>query len=346
MGKEELQKVWLLTGANGQDASHLFDLLIAKGYSNLHGIIRRSSVFNTERIDHIFDKISLHYGDLTDAMALHNIINKIKPDYIVNTAAQSHVAVSADLENYTIQTNTMGILNILQSVRSLNLTECRIYQCGTSEEFGNFTNGSILLNEETPKIPVSIYGVSKLAAENICNIYRDAYGMFVVCGTLMNHEGTRRGKTFVSAKITEYIGSYTNGKTNRPLQLGNIYARRDWSDARDMVYGIYLMLMQEKPKNYVLSSEICFSVKQFVECAFNEIGIKIEWRGTGVDEIGYNTLTGETLIEINPRYYRDIDIECLIGDSTLARKELKWEPKISFEKLVKDMVESSIKNNK
>lgn len=342
----EFDKVWFITGATGQDASHLFDLLIEKGYTNIHGLIRRSSYFNTKRIDHIFDKLQLHYGDMTDSMSLYNIIHKIKPDYIVNTAAQSHVAVSSELENYTFQTNTIGILNILQSVRALQLHNCRIYQCGTSEEFGNFTDGTVSLNETTPKIPVSIYGVSKLAAENICNIYRDAFDMFIVSGTLFNHEGTRRLKTFVSAKITDYIGKYVNDKINTPLQLGNIYAKRDWSDSRDMVNGIYLMLTQNLPKNYVLSSNKCYSVKQFVEYAFEEIGIKIEWKGKGLDEIGQNLLTGETLIEINPRYYRDIDIECLIGDSSFARKELNWIPQISFNNMVKDMVQNSIKENK
>lgn len=343
---KELNKVWLITGATGQDSSYLFDLLLEKGYINLHGIIRRSSNFNTQRIDHIFDKLKLHFGDMTDAISLHNIIDKIKPDYIVNTAAQSHVAVSAELENYTIQTNTIGILNILQSVRNLKLTKCKIYQCGTSEEFGNITNGTKLLDENTPKIPVSIYGVSKLAAENICNIYRDAFNMFVVCGTLMNHESVKRGKSFISAKICNYIGKYINGKTKNPLQLGNLYAKRDWSDTRDMVYGIYLMIMQDKPKNYVLASGVCYSVKQFVEYAFQEIGIKIEWSGIGLDEIGTNILTGETLIQINPRYYRDIDIECLVGDSNLAKKELGWKQKVSFKQMIKDMVIDSIEKTK
>jgi len=340
---KELEKVWLITGCNGMDGSYLFDLLIEKGYTNLHGIIRRSSNFNTQRIEHIFGKIKLYYGDITDAMSLHNIINKVKPDYIVNTAAQSHVAVSAELENYTIQVNTLGILNILQSVKNLKLEKCRIYQCGTSEEFGNITDGSVLLNENTCKNPVSIYGVSKLAAENICNLYRDAYDMFVVCGTLMNHEGIRRGKTFISAKITDYIGNYYNGKIKNPLELGNIYAKRDWSDSRDMVDGIFLMITQDKPKNYLLSSGVCYSVKQFVEYAFKEIGIIIEWKGEGINEVGYDKSTGEILIKINSRYYRDIDIECLVGDSSKARKELGWKPKIKFNQLVKDMVADSIK---
>jgi GDPmannose 4,6-dehydratase len=184
-------------------------MLLEKGYTNIHGIMRRSATFNTGNIDHIFNKLNLHYGDLTDAMNINTIIAKIRPDFIVNFGAQSHVLVSAELENYTIQVNTIGILNILQSVRNLGLYQtCRIYQCGTSEEFGKYTDGSLKLNEDSPKIPVSIYGVSKLAAENICNIYKNAFDMFIVTGTLMNHESPRRGGTFVTKKITNYIGKY------------------------------------------------------------------------------------------------------------------------------------------
>lgn len=338
----ELDKVWLITGATGQDASHLFDFLLSKGYKNLHGIIRRSSTFTTQRIDHIFNKLCLHYGDMTDCMSLYNIINKVKPDYIVNTAAQSHVAVSSELENYTIQVNTVGVLNLLQCVKNIK-PECKIYQCGTSEEWGNATDGSKLLNEQTPKNPVSIYGVSKLAAEHICNIYRDAYNMFVVCGTLLNHEGIRRGGTFISAKISDYVGNYYNHKVEKPLEIGNLYAKRDWSDARDMVRGIYLMLLQTSPKNYVLGSGECYSVKEFIEYAFNVINIKIKWIDQGINEKGIDNETGQVLVKVNPKYYRDIDINCLIGDASAARKELGWEPSISFQNMVKTMVEEAIK---
>jgi GDPmannose 4,6-dehydratase len=344
----ELDKVWLITGVCGQSASFYCDMLLEKGYTNIHGIMRRSSTFNTQNIDHIFDKLKLHYGDLTDAMNIHNIIAKVKPDYIVNFGAQSHVAVSAELENYTIQVNTVGVLNILQSVRNLGLSKtCRIYQCGTSEEFGNITDGTNKLNEESPKIPVSVYAVSKLAAEQLCDIYKNAFNMFVVTGTLMNHESPRRGGTFVSKKITDYVGKYYKNKLIKPLELGNLNAKRDWSHAKDMCDGIYLMLTQNEPKNYLLSNDTTHSVREFVELAFKEINIEIVWRGTGVDEVGIKRGTEDDpephiIIKVNPKYYRDIDIQCLIGDSSRARNELGWSPKYSFEDLVKEMVQSSL----
>jgi len=750
LSKEELKKVWLITGVCGQSASYYCDMLLEKGYTNIHGIIRRSSTFNTQNIDHIFDKIQLHYGDLTDAMNVHNIIAKTSPNYIVNFAAQSHVAVSAELENYTMQVNTVGVLSILQSVRNLGLSDtCRIYQCGTSEEFGLCTDGSFKLNEDSPKVPVSVYGVSKLAAEHLCDIYKNAFNMFVVTGTLLNHEtisgnmpiifkhndeidikpiseivkyhtknnnlpsideskhvyqetdintdlqiwdsdkwtivtyasgypheiktnpkypkyiisknsaylatdthpiimeddsekevkeiklgdkvkltkypeqinnnqelsieeatmygliagdgnvgssiriynsdinvqeyvkklwknicdkynfeykwyygfnpdkivgyisfsknnwitkeqfydeykykrvpknilnssieiqkafiegynmadglkshfkrfrtnsptlasgllylmsrvspnqnyninvdvkkdningterlsyyyaltfnsdtkyshnnsiskyekvkimlddkqsinsihdktsisegfitkvkngyisdgthpkqkqdnevkkiieyydydgwfydletesGTfhcgigqgivhnspRRGGTFVTKKITNYIGKYYKKillEKIQPLELGNLDARRDWSHAKDMCDGIYLMITQNKPKNYLLSNDTTHSVREFVELAFREINIEIIWKGIGVNEVGIKKGTEDdpepdVIVKVNPRYYRDIDIECLIGDSTRARNELNWCPKYSFENLVKEMVQSSLK---
>ena len=335
----ELDKVWLITGATGQDASILFDLLLEMGYTNLHGTMRRSATFNTKNIDHIFDKLKLHYCDLTDAMNINSIISKCKPDYIINTAAQSHVAVGSEIENYTIQVNTLGVLHILQSVKSLGLNT-KIYQCGTSEEFGNETNGDTFLNENSPKIPVSIYGISKLAAENICNIYRDAYGMFIVTGTLFNHESCRRGGTFVTKKITNYVAEK---KFVKPLQLGNLDAKRDWSHAIDMCRGIILMLLQDTPKNYVLSSNETHSVREFIELAFKQIGITIYWEGNGINEIGYNKYTRQILVTVDEKYYRPIDIECLLGDSSKARNELGWYPEYDFEDIVKDMMRGSLK---
>jgi GDPmannose 4,6-dehydratase len=340
----ELNKTWLITGVTGQTASYYCDMLLEKGYTNIHGIMRRSATFNTQNIDHIFDKLTLHYGDLTDAMNIHNIISTVKPHYIVNFAAQSHVAVSSELENYTFQTNTMGILNILQSVRNLNLSDsCRIYQCGTSEEFGNFTDGSVKLNEDSPKIPVSIYAVSKLAAEQICDIYKNAFNMFVVTGTLMNHDSPRRGGTFMTKKVTNYVSKYFNNKDIAALELGNLNARRDISHAIDMCDGIFKMITQKTPKNYLLSNDTTHSVREFVELAFREINVDIVWRGTGQDEVGVVRGTKNVIVKVNPRYYRDIDIQCLLGDSSRARKELNWCPKYSFNDLVKDMVNSSIK---
>lgn len=349
--ESENSKVWLVTGSCGQDSSHFIDLLLEKGYHNIHGTMRRSATFNTANIDHVFHKITLHYADLIDPMNIHNIISKVRPDYIVNFAAQSHVKVSHDLENYTFQTNTLGVLSILQSVRSLGLMSCRIYQCGTSEEYGNMTDGNVLLDENSAKVPVSMYGVSKLAAEHICNIYRDAYKMFIVCGTLFNHESERRGGIFVTQKISNYVGNYAfqclckcNESTTRPLQLGNLNARRDWGHARDYCEAIYLMLMQKSPSNYVVATGETHSVREFVELAFNEIGVTIEWKGSGPDEVGVNKHTGDVIVQVNQKYYRDIDIECLIGDSSKIRKDLGWVPKVTFKDLVKCMVNFSIQS--
>lgn len=329
------KKVALVTGSQGMDGSHMMELLLEKDY-DVHGTIRRSSVITTERIEHIFDKVTLHYVDITDTMSVFNIINKIRPDEIYNFCAQSHVKISSELENYTIQTNFVGVLNILQAVRTCGLEKtCRIYQASTSEIYGNVTDGSLLLNEESPQKPVSVYGISKMAAEHLCNMYRDAYGMFVVNSLLFNHEGPRRGHNFVTQKIARYVGKKD---FKVPLQLGNLNATRDWGHSIDYVYGIWLMLQKEKPNNYVLATGETHSVKEFVQLAFEEIGIKIEWTGSGIDEVGKNALTGETLVQVNKKYYRDIDIECLIGDASKAKRELGWEPKITFKELVSDMV--------
>jgi GDPmannose 4,6-dehydratase len=321
---------------------------LEKGSTNLHGTMIRSATFNTQNIDHIFDKLKLHYCDLTDSMNIHNIITKVRPDYIVNYAAMSHVKVSHDIENYTFQVNTLGVLNILQSVKNLGMEKtCKIYQASTSEIFGNITDGSFKLNEDSPQNPCSVYAISKYAAQQLCNMYRDAYGMFVVNSLLFNHESPRRGGTFVTKKITNYVGKYYKNNSIEPLELGNLNSKRDWSHAKDMCYGIFLMLQQETPKNYVLSNDTTHSVREFVELAFKEIGIEIIWRGTGVDEVGIekgteNDLNPHIIVKVNAKYYRDIDIECLIGDSSRARNELKWLPKYSFEDLVKEMVQSSL----
>jgi len=368
---EENKKVALVTGIGGQDGSLLAELLLEKGYI-VHGIIRRSATFNTQNIDHIFDKLHLHHGDLTDSMNIYNIVKKVNPCEIYNLAAMSHVKVSHDIENYTFQTNTLGVLSILQSVRNLGMEKtCKIYQASTSEIFGNITDGSFKLNEDSPQNPCSVYAISKYAAQQLCNMYRDAYGMFVVNSLLFNHESPRRGGTFVTKKITNYVAKYyktipriggcgspsgklanKSRKNNAlekigPLELGNLNARRDWSHAKDMCYGIYLMLQQETPRNYVLSNDTTHSVREFVELAFKEIGVEIVWRGTGVDEVGIKKGTEDDsephiIIKVNPKYYRDIDIECLIGDSSKARNELNWCPKYNFEELVKEMVQSSL----
>ena len=335
---KENKKIALLVGITGQDGSFLAELLLEKGYI-VHGIIRRSATFNTQNIDHIFDKLHLHHGDITDSMNIFNIISKVRPCEIYNLSAMSHVKVSHDIENYTFQTNTLGVLTILQSVKNLGMEKtCKIYQASTSEQFGNTSDGSVILNEESPQRPVSVYGISKMAAEHLCNMYRDAYGMFVVNSLLFNHEGPRRGHNFVTQKIARYVGK---ANFSKPLQLGNLNATRDWGHSRDYVYGIWLMLQKDKPDNYVLATGETHSVREFVELAFEEIGIKIEWCGSGIDEVGINSLTGETLVQVNKKYYRDIDIECLIGDASKAKRELGWEPKITFKELVSEMVISA-----
>jgi GDPmannose 4,6-dehydratase len=344
---EENKKVALVTGITGMDGSFLAELLLEKGYI-VHGIIRRSATFNTQNIDHIFDKLHLHHGDITDSMNIHNIISRVRPCEIYNLCAMSHVKVSHDIENYTFQANTLGVLNILQSVKNLGMKKtCKIYSASTSEIFGNITDGSFKLNEDSPQNPCSVYAISKYAAQQLCNMYRDAYGMFVVNSLLFNHESPRRGGTFVTKKITNYVGKYYKNNSIKPLELGNLNAKRDWSHAKDMCYGIFLMLQQETPKNYVLSNDTTHSVREFVELAFKEIGIEIVWQGSGVNEVGIrkgteNDLEPHIIVKVNPKYYRDIDIECLIGDSSRARNELKWLPKYSFEDLVKEMVVAAI----
>lgn len=347
MNAIELNKRWLITGITGQDGSWFADYLIELGYTNIYGIIRRSSTFNTQNIDHIFNKLKLYHGDLTDHMNIFNIITEVKPDYIVNFAAQSHVKVSHSLENYTFQVNTLGILNILQSIKSLNLeTKCKIYHASTSEMYGNQTDGKNLLNEDSPMNPVSIYAISKLAAQQVCNLYKDAYNMFIVSSVLFNHESSRRGHTFVTQKIVDYVGKlYNKVEYLKPLELGNLNAKRDWGDATDYIKAIYLMLMQDIPNNYVIATGETHSVREFVELAFKEINIDIIWNGDGINEIGLDS-NNNVLIKINPKYYRDIDIECLIGDASKANKNLDWKPQISFSQLIKIMVKHAILNNK
>ena len=340
-----MSKTALITGITGQDGSYLAELLLSKGYI-VHGIIRRSATFNTQNIDHIFDKLHLHHGDLTDAMNIHNIVAKVKPDEIYNLAAMSHVKVSHDLENYTFQVNTLGILNILQSVRSLGMEKtCKIYHASTSEMYGNQTYGQNLLNEDSKMDPVSIYGISKKAAQDLCNMYRDAYGMFIVSSVIFNHEGPRRGHTFVTQKIADYVAKYARSTHKFPLQLGNLNARRDWGSAKVYMEAVYLMLQQEKPDNFVIATGETHSVREFVELAFKEIGIDIVWNGHGINETGVKKGTDEILVEVNPKYYRDIDIECLIGDASKAKKVLGWSYDFSFKDLVKEMVDAARNKN-
>lgn len=342
----ELNKIWLITGITGQDGSWLAEYLLELGYINIHGIIRRSSTFNTQNIDHIFHKLTLHRGDLLDGANILDIITNVKPHYIVNFAAQSHVKVGSCMEQYTFQVNTLGILHILQTVKYLSnlypeIKNCRIYQASTSEMFGNQTNGELLLNEETPMNPVSAYGISKLAAHNICEMYKRAFDMFIVSSVLFNHESSRRGRTFVTQKIAHYVSNY-NKCNNEPLYLGNLDARRDWGDARDYVKGVYLMLKNSKPKNYVMATGETHSVREFVELAFKEIDIEIMWIGTGENEIGVMSTNQDIiLVKVDPIYRREVEIDCLIGDASKIKNELGWEFKTTFCELVKSMVNNA-----
>ena len=338
---EELNKIWLITGICGQDGSIMADYLFSLGYINIHGTMRRSATFNTSNIDHIFSKLTLHYIDLTDTMNVFNVIQKVKPDYILNFAAMSHVKISEELSNYTFQVNTMGILSILQSVRNLGLST-KVYQASTSEIYGNSTDGTIPLTETSKMHPVSIYGISKMAAQQICDMYRDAYGMFVVNSLLFNHESSRRGRTFVTQKIVDYVAKYNNDVNIEPLQLGNLNARRDWGCAHEYMKAVYLMMTSDKPKNYVISSGETHSVREFVELSFARINVKIKWDNEGINEIGYNTNDNQIVIKVNSRYYRDIDIECLLGDSSKAHTELDWEYTKTFPTLVNDMVDNAL----
>lgn len=338
------KKVALITGITGQDGSYLAELLLLKGYE-VHGIVRRASNFNTHRIDDIRHLLNLHYGDLTDMGNILSIISKVKPDEIYNLAAMSHVKVSFEMEQYTFQTNTMGILHILESVRILGLqNKTKIYQASTSEMFGNVTDGKILLTDTTNMLPVSPYGISKLAAHHLCNYYKTAYNMFIVSSVLLNHESERRGPTFVTKKIADYVGSYfevmntTSDHHLNPLQLGNLDSQRDWGYAKDYVEGIWMMMQYHTPDNYTLATGEMHSVREFVELAFSQINVEIEWHGEGLNEYGVDKKTGKILVEVNPNYYRPIDIYALVGDYSKVKNVIGWKPKTNFKQLVKIMV--------
>lgn len=337
-----LQKTALVISANGQDASYMCELLLSKGY-NVHGILRRSSNFNTQRIQHIFHQLHLYYGDVTDAGNVFSIVQRVQPDEIYNFAAQSHVKVSTELEAYTFQVNTLGLLNILQAVRILGLhKKTKIYQSSTSEMFGNATNGSLLLTESTPMNPVSPYGISKLAAHHLANYYRHAFGMFIVSSVLLNHESERRGPTFVTQKIARFVAYCKRNIASKPLQLGNLDAKRDWGYAKEYVHGIWLMMQHDTPDNYLLATGEEHSVREFVELAFKHIDIDIEWKGCGDTEQGFSKQTGNVLVEVNPKYYRPIDIDHLVGDYSKAELVLGWKPQVRFHQLVKLMVDYQI----
>lgn len=336
----------LITGITGQDGSYLTELLLNKGYE-VHGIIRRHSTISTTRIDPLFEDpqignktLFLHYGDLTDSSNLNRLIEKIKPDEIYNLAAQSHVAVSFEVPEYTAEATGVGTLRLLDAIRENGL-KCKFYQASTSELFGGLP-GTAPQSEKTPFYPKSPYGVAKLYSYWITVNYRESYGLFACNGILFNHESPRRGETFVTRKITRAVASIVAGKQEK-LSLGNMDAKRDWGFAGDYVEGMWRILQQEKPSDYVLATNETHTVREFVELAFNEVGIEIEWKGTGVDEKGIDKATGKVLVDVNPRYFRPAEVELLWGDSSRAEKELGWKRKVSFRKLVSMMVDSDMK---
>ena len=327
-------KVALITGITGQDGSYLAELLLEKGYE-VHGIIRRSSLINTHRIDGIYDRLSLHYGDLTDSTNLVRVIQKVQPDEIYNLGAQSHVKVSFEMPEYTADVDAVGTLRVLEAVRLLGMEDrVRIYQASTSELYGLVQETP--QKETTPFYPRSPYGVSKLYGYWITKNYREAYGMYACTGILFNHESPRRGETFVTRKITQALSKISVGLQDC-LYLGNLNAKRDWGHAKDFVEAMWLMLQQNEPDDYVIATGTQYSVRDFVEEAAPYFGMKIVWMSQGLDEIGYDLNTKKEVIRVDPKYFRPAEVETLLGDASKAKEKLGWEPKISFKQLVEDM---------
>ncbi|MES0385656.1 MAG: GDP-mannose 4,6-dehydratase [Hyphomicrobium sp.] len=340
-------KVALITGITGQDGAHLARLLLQNDYV-VHGIKRRSSSFNTARVDDLYadpheheTRFFMHYGDLTDATNLIRIIQEHQPSEIYNLAAQSHVQVSFETPEYTANADALGTLRLLEAIRILGLKDkVRFYQASTSELYGKVQESP--QRETTPFYPRSPYGVAKLYAYWITVNYREAYGMHASNGILFNHEGPLRGETFVTRKITRAVAAIERG-LQQQLYLGNLDAKRDWGHARDFVEGMWLMLQQAEPDDYVLATGETHSVREFVERAFAHVGRTIIWRGAGADEVGIDKRTGKELVQIDPRYFRPTEVDELLGDASKAREKLGWVPKIKFAELVAEMMESDLK---
>ena len=350
------RKSALITGVTGQDGSYLAEFLLAKGYV-VHGVKRRASSFNTERIDHLYvdphegaPSFFLHYGDMTDATNIIRIVQETQPSEIYNLAAQSHVQVSFETPEYTANADALGTLRLLEAIRILNLGEhTRFYQASTSELYGAVAETP--QRETTPFRPRSPYAAAKLYAYWITANYRDAYGFHASNGILFNHEGPRRGETFVTRKITRAVAAIAKGKQTH-LYLGNLDAERDWGHAKDYIRAMYLILQQEQPEDFVIATGITTEIREFVRMAFHEIGIEIEYKGTGVDEKGYikscsdsnyQLPAGKEILAIDPRYFRPTEVDLLIGDPTKAKTKLKWQPEYDLKALVKDMMQSDIK---
>jgi GDPmannose 4,6-dehydratase len=340
-------KIALITGVTGQDGAYLADFLLKKGYI-VHGVKRRASSFNTGRVDHLYldphegakVRFFLHYGDLTDATNLIRLVQETQPDEIYNLAAQSHVQVSFETAEYTANADALGTLRLLEAMRILKLEKkIRFYQAATSEMFGKVRETP--QRETTPFYPRSPYGAAKVYAYWITVNYREAYGMHASNGILFNHESPIRGETFVTRKITRGVAAIHHGLAQR-IYLGNIDARRDWGHARDYVRGMWLIVQQDEPDDYVLASGEAHSVREFVERAFAYIGITIKWQGVGTEERGLDAKTGRVLVQIDERYFRPTEVDELCGDATKAKERLGWQTEIAFEELVKEMVESDL----
>jgi GDPmannose 4,6-dehydratase len=344
---ETTDKVALITGVTGQDGAYLAELLLGKGYT-VHGIKRRASSFNTDRIDHLYRDLHeadvrfiLHYGDLTDSTNLIRIIQQVQPDEIYNLAAQSHVAVSFETPEYTANADALGTLRLLEAIRILGLEKkTRFYQASTSELFGKVQE--IPQNETTPFYPRSPYAVAKLYSYWICVNYREAYGIYACNGILFNHESPVRGETFVTRKITRAIARIKLGLQGK-LFLGNLDSKRDWGHAKDYVKMQWLMLQQDEPEDYCISTGVQYSVRDFVSATCKEVGINLRWEGEGIDEKGIDVDSGRILVEVDPRYFRPTEVETLLGDSTKAREKLGWVPEITLDEMVAEMVREDLK---
>ena len=330
-------RVALITGITGQDGSYLAELLLEKGYE-VHGIIRRSSLINTHRIDHIYKKLHLHFGDLSDSTNIVRVIQQVQPDEIYNLGAQSHVKVSFEMPEFTGQVDGLGTLRVLEAVRLLDMEEkVRIYQASTSELYGLIQE--VPQTETTPFYPRSPYGVAKLYGFWIIKNYRESYGLHASSGILFNHESPRRGETFVTRKITRGLKAISEGRQDI-LELGNLNAKRDWGHARDYAEAMWLMMQQDEPDDYVIATGAEYSVKEFVEACDKHFKFDIEWHGAGMEEVGYSRRLARDIIKVNKRYFRPAEVERLLGDATKAKKVLGWEPKTSFDQLVKEMCEN------
>ena len=343
MSNTSIKKAFI-TGVTGQDGSYLAELLLKKGYQ-VHAIIRRSSVFTTSRLTKSLwenENFYTYHGDLTDSSNLHSLLLSIQPDEVYNLAAQSHVAVSFEVPEYTGEVDALGTIRLLNAIKDLGL-KTRFYQASTSEMFGGIP-GTTPQSEKTPFYPKSPYGAAKLYAHWLTVNYRESYGLFACSGILFNHESPRRGETFVTKKITQAVARIFKGE-QQELTLGNLDAKRDWGYAKDYVEAMWLMLQADFPKDYVIATGKFFTIREFVEKSFAHVGVKISWQGSGINEVGFDTDTGKVLVRVDKKYYRPAEVEHLLGDSTLAQKELGWTPKTDLSELVRIMMDYDLKFN-